>query len=59
MGKELKGRSEGYKVKVEKEFGEVEADDFNALLIPGDYSPDKLRAHKEVLDFVKKLRINQ
>jgi protease I len=27
--------------------------DFDALLIPGGYSPDKLRAHDEAVSFVK------
>jgi len=52
-GKELKGKSKGYKVNVEKEFGEVDAEQFDALLVPGGYSPDKLRAHPEAIDFVK------
>jgi protease I len=56
MGKVLKGKSEGYKVTVEKSFGEVDAESFDAMLIPGGYSPDKLMVHDEALSFVKAFR---
>jgi len=55
-GKALKGKSEGYKATVDKSFGEVDAESFDAILIPGGYSPDKLRAHDEALNFVKAFR---
>ena len=55
-GKTLKGKSEGYKATVDKSFGEVDAESFDAILIPGGYSPDKLRAHDEALNFVKAFR---
>jgi len=38
---------------VEKSFAEVSPEDFQALLIPGGSSPDKLRAHDEAVSFVK------
>ena len=31
----------------------VQADDFDALVIPGGYAPDKLRRHDHVLDLVR------
>ncbi len=49
----LKGKSEGYEVRVEKSFEEVKPEEFDALLIPGGYSPDKLRAHEQAVNFVK------
>jgi protease I len=52
-GKTLKGKTEGYKATVDKSFAEVKPEDFDALLIPGGYSPDKLRSHQEAVDFVK------
>jgi protease I len=55
-GKALKGKSEGYKATVDMSFGEVAAEDFDAILIPGGYSPDKLRTHDEALNFVKAFR---
>jgi protease I len=48
-----KGETAGIKVKVEKSVSDVVADDFDALFIPGGYSPDLLRSHDEVVDFVK------
>jgi protease I len=38
---------------VEKSFQDAKPDDFDALLIPGGGSPDKLRAHDEAVTFVK------
>lgn len=53
QGKEIKGKKEGTVVKIESSVNDVRADDFDALLIPGGYSPDKLRAYPEAVDFVK------
>ena len=50
----VKGEKIGIKVKVEKAVSDVVADDFDALFIPGGYSPDRLRSHDEVVTFVKK-----
>ena len=49
----VKGEKTGMKVKVEKAASDVTADDFDALFIPGGYSPDRLRSHDEVVAFVK------
>ncbi|HKW69864.1 MAG TPA: type 1 glutamine amidotransferase domain-containing protein [Candidatus Dormibacteraeota bacterium] len=38
---------------VDRSFSDVKPEDFNALLIPGGGSPDKLRAHDEAVRFVK------
>ncbi len=48
------GEKAGMKVKVEKAVTDVSADYFDALFIPGGYSPDQLRSHDEVVTFVKK-----
>jgi len=47
------GEKRGLKVKVEKSVTAVSAGDFDALFIPGGYSPDQLRSHDEVIAFVK------
>jgi protease I len=47
------GEKRGLKVKVEKSVTDVSASDFDALFIPGGYSPDQLRSHDEVVTFVK------
>src|SRR5439155_25122022 len=41
------------KATVDKSFKDVKPDQFDALLIPGGSSPDKLRAHEEAVAFVK------
>jgi protease I len=58
VGLEAGQRVDGYKgiekgVTVEKSFADVSPDDFDALLIPGGYSPDRLRAHEPPVDFVR------
>ena len=49
----VKGVKTGLEVQVGKPVTEVSAADFDALFIPGGYSPDQLRAHDEVVAFVK------
>jgi protease I len=49
----VKGENTGMKVKVEKAVREMVAGDFDALFIPGGYSPDRLRSHDEVITFMK------
>jgi len=52
-GEELEGYKGKEKVKAEKSVDQVRADDYDALLIPGGYSPDHLRADKRMVDFVR------
>ena len=52
-GETVRGKKEGTEVRIDRSVGEVSVDDFDALLIPGGYSPDKLRAHKEPVEFVR------
>ena len=52
-GVTVKGIKQGTPVKVDKAAGEVKVGDFDALLIPGGYSPDKLRVDEHVVQFVK------
>lgn len=53
-GAQLEGDKGKVTAKAEKSFKDVKADDFDALFIPGGGSPDKLRAHDEVVSFVKR-----
>src|SRR5690242_10822848 len=41
-GKQVTGKN-GSKVTVDKSSGEVRADEFDAVVVPGGYSPDKVR----------------
>jgi protease I len=52
-GAELQGSKGKVKATVDKSFIDVKPDQFDALLIPGGGSPDKLRAHDEAVSFVK------
>lgn len=52
-GATVKGKKHGTQVKIDKTPQEVRPEDFEALLIPGGYSPDKLRVDEEMVQFVK------
>ena len=47
----IKGKK-GTEFKVEKSIADVSPEDFDALLIPGGFSPDQLRADQRFVDFV-------
>ena len=49
----VKGKKEGTEVIIDKSFNEISVDDFDAIFIPGGYSPDKLRVSEIALRFVK------
>ena len=52
-GETVRGKKEQTPVTIDKAINDVGIDAFDALLIPGGYSPDKLRAHDEAVDFVR------
>jgi len=52
-GEVVKGKKKGTLVKIDKAVTDVSVDDFDALLIPGGYSPDKLRANEDAVKFTK------
>lgn len=52
-GKCVKGKNKGTEVPIDLAIKDVSVDSFDALLIPGGYSPDKLRSHEEAVEFVK------
>jgi protease I len=51
-GSQVKGEH-GAIVKVDKAVRDLSADDFDALFIPGGYSPDKLRVDPDAVRFTK------
>ena len=53
-GTEVKGKKGKEKFEVEKTPDQVSADQFDALVIPGGYSPDKLRMDDGIVNFVQK-----
>jgi protease I len=48
-----KGKTEGTKVTIDLAVKDTTADDFDALLIPGGFSPDMLRSYDEAVRFVR------
>ena len=45
----------GIEVTAELMVKELKADNYDAVIIPGGWAPDRLRVYKEVLDFVSKM----
>ena len=52
-GEIVKGKKKGTPVKIDKAIKDTTFNDFDALLIPGGYSPDILRANENAVKFVK------
>jgi deglycase len=52
-GEELKGYRGKEKVRADRGIGDIRVDEYAALLIPGGYSPDHLRADERFVAFVK------
>jgi protease I len=52
-GKTVRGKKKSTPVTVDVAVDSTAPGDFDALLIPGGYSPDKLRAHDAPVRFVK------
>ncbi|MBU5467441.1 type 1 glutamine amidotransferase [Virgibacillus sp. MSJ-26] len=53
-GKEVTGKNKEATVKIDKGIDDVNVDDFDALFIPGGFSPDMLRADDRFVKFAKK-----
>jgi protease I len=52
-GATVKGKKQGTPVVIDALPGEVRPEDFDALLIPGGYSPDKLRVDDSAVEFTR------
>ncbi len=53
-GETVRGKRNKESVTIDRAVADVSVDDFDALFIPGGYSPDKLRAHAEPVAFAKR-----
>lgn len=53
-GKLYRGKH-GYPCKSDVSFEEVNPDDFDGIVIPGGYAPDKIRRYQKALDIVRRL----
>lgn len=52
-GEIAKGKNGEVEVEIEYGIDEVSPEDYDALLIPGGYSPDKLRGDERFLEFIR------
>lgn len=49
-----KGKRGSATLRVDTSADKVRAEDFDAIIVPGGYAPDKMRLHRSVVDLVKK-----
>ena len=54
-GKELEGKRKDERVRTERAVNEVEPDGYDALVIPGGYSPDRLRTDLDAVHFAREM----
>jgi protease I len=52
-GKSITGKRGAEKLTIERAVHDVQADEFDALVIPGGYSPDKLRVSRPMVAFTR------
>ncbi|PAE14417.1 protease, partial [Virgibacillus sp. 7505] len=52
-GKTVTGKQGDAKVTIDKSIDDVHVDDFDALLLPGGFSPDQLRGDDRFVEFTK------
>jgi protease I len=53
-GETVKGKKEGTPVKIDEAAKDASVAEFDAIFIPGGYSPDQLRVDDNVVDFTRK-----
>jgi protease I len=58
-GTELRGKKGKERVTADRGIDQVSAGDFDALLIPGGYSPDHVRADRRMVDFARAFFTNE
>jgi protease I len=54
-GKKLEGKKGKEVATTDVGIDEVSADDFDALVIPGGYSPDKIRTNEKMVELTRKM----
>lgn len=52
-GVEVYHSKHDYPARVDVSVDDVSAEDFDAVVIPGGYAPDRIRRHKPLLEFVR------
>lgn len=51
--KEYRGKRGRASIRVDFSADKVKAEDFDAIIIPGGYAPDKMRLHQPMIDLVR------
>lgn len=54
-GKQLEGKKHDFTVQTEKSIDQISAESLDALVIPGGYSPDKLRVDQRMVALVREM----
>jgi protease I len=54
-GKKLEGKKGKETVTTDASIDDVSADEFDALVIPGGYSPDKIRTNQKMIEFTRRM----
>ena len=54
-GKHLEGKRGKEKITTDVSIDEVSPDEFDGLVIPGGYSPDKIRSNEKMVELVKSI----
>ena len=52
--KSYRGKRGSTEVRVDTTADKVKADDFDVIIVPGGYAPDKMRLHQSMVDLVQK-----
>lgn len=55
IGEQHYSGKKGYPIDVDVQVSDVRAEEFDALVIPGGYAPDKMRRVPELLQFVREM----
>lgn len=53
-GKAYKGQA-GLPVTTDYAYADINAEDYDGILVPGGWAPDKIRRYEEVLDIIRKM----
>ena len=54
-GRSVYTSKHGYPVKADKSADKVKADDFDAVVVPGGYAPDRMRRHEPMVRLVREM----
>ncbi|MDQ3940613.1 MAG: type 1 glutamine amidotransferase [Actinomycetota bacterium] len=54
-GKKLTGKKGEVTITTERAIADVSADEFDALVIPGGYSPDKIRTNSDMVELTRRI----